>query len=77
MYSKDYMNSDSRTVLETASEYADMLQASLVDIKGDEEIEVRYNEKAYNNFIDKYIIWSEKRNYSNAELIIEFLKKLE
>lgn len=77
MYSKDYMNSDSRTVLETASEYADMLQASLVDIKGDEEIEVRYNEKAYNNFIDKYIICSEKRNYSNAELIIEFLKKLE
>ena len=77
MYSKDYMNSDSRTVLETASEYADMLQASLVDIKGDEEIEVRYDENAYNNFIDKYIICSEKRNYSNAELIIGFLKKLE
>ena len=47
------------------------------DIKGDEEIEVHYNEKAYNNFIDKYIICPQKRNYSNAELIIEFLKKLE
>lgn len=77
MYSEDYMNSDSRTVLETAAEYADMLNAPFVDIKRNEKLKVRFDEQAYDRFIENHIINSEKTAYSNGELIISFLKRLE
>lgn len=76
LYSREYMESDSRTVLETATEYADLLHASLIDIKRDERIEVQYDEKAYDDFIKKYIVYEQKRNETNGELIVAFLKKL-
>lgn len=76
MYSEDYMNSDSRTVLENASEYADMLNAAFVDIKKDEKIEVRYDEEAYDDFIQKYLVCSEQIDHSNGELIVDFLQSL-
>ena len=76
LYSEEYMESDSRTVLETAMEYADMLQAVVADIKKDEDVEIRFNEKAYDQFIEKYIVYEKRKNDSNGQLIIEFLKKL-
>lgn len=76
LYSEDYMKSDSRTVLETAIEYADMLHATLTDIKKDEDVELRFDDKAYDRFIEKYIIYEKKRNDSNGHLIIEFLQKI-
>lgn len=77
LYSKDYMNSDSRTVLENASEYAEMLNASLVDIKEEQKIEVKYDEEAYERFINRFLICNSKKDKKNAELIVEFLEKLE
>ena len=77
MYSEDYMDSDSRTVLETTMEYADMLNASLIDVKKTEKIEVHYDEKAYDRFIDRYIVCKGKKEYSNAQMIIKFLNGLE
>ena len=77
MYSEDYMNSDSRTVLETATEYADMLNAPLIDVKKAEKIEAHYDEKAYDRFIDRYIVCTGKKECSNAQLIIQFLNGLE
>ena len=71
------MNSDSRTVLENASEYAEMLNASLVDIKEEQKIEVKYDEEAYERFINRFLICNSKKDKKNAELIVEFLEKLE
>lgn len=76
LYSQEYMKSDSRTVLETALEYADMLHASKIDIKSDEMVKIKYDERAYDNFIKKYIIYEKKREKSNGQLIVDFLNKL-
>lgn len=76
LYSKDYMSSDSKTEMESVVQYAHMLDAPLIDIKEDAKIELCYNEEAYENFIKKYIVCKEKENFSNSELIINFLKKL-
>ena len=64
-------------VLETATEYADMLNAPLIDVKKAEKIEAHYDEKAYDRFIDRYIVCTGKKEYSNAQLIIQFLNGLE
>ena len=68
--------SDSRTVLETTMEYADMLHASKIDIKSDEMIKIKYDERAYDDFIKKYIICEKKKDKSNGQLIIDFLNRL-
>lgn len=77
MYSEDYMKSDSHTVLETASEYAHMLNASFIDVKITGKINVNFDEKAYDAFIENHIIRREKAQYSNGQLIIEFLHRLD
>lgn len=77
LYSEAYMNSPSQTILITASEYAKMLNAPLIDIKKDEKIEVSFNEEAYDRFIEEHIICKEHIEYSNSELIVEFLKRFE
>lgn len=77
MYSEDYMKSDSRTVLETASEYAHILNASFIDVKGTGKVNVNFDEKAYDAFIENHIIRREKAQYSNGQLIIDFLHTLD
>lgn len=77
LYSKDYMNSDSRTVLENASEYADMLNALFLDVKEEQEIEIKYDEEAYERFTNKFLICESKKDKRNAGLILEFLGELE
>lgn len=76
LYSKAYMNSDSKKEMESVVEYAHMLRAPLVDIEEDEKIELCYDEEAYESFTRKYIVCKGKENFSNAELIIDFLKKI-
>lgn len=77
LYSEAYMNSPSQTILITASEYAKMLNASLIDIKKDEEIKVEFDEKAYDRFVEEHIICKEHLESTNAELIVNFLKGLQ
>lgn len=77
LYSEDYMNSPSQTILITASEYAKALNASLIDIKKDETIKVEFDEKAYDRFIEEHIVCKDCLENTNAELIVNFLKSLQ
>lgn len=77
LYSEAYMNSPSQTILITASEYAKMLNAPLIDVKKNEEIKAGIDENAYDKFIDEHIICKGYEGSTNAELIVNFLKELE
>ncbi len=71
---EEYMNSPSQTILITASEYARMLNAPLVDIKDHGEIKINFDEAAYDRFIGEHILLSGNENSTNKELIMDFLK---
>jgi len=77
LYSDAYMNSPSKTILITTSEYANTLNAPLIDIKKFEEINLSFDEVAYDRFIEEHIICKPNKSSSNAELICQFLKELE
>lgn len=77
LYSEAYMNSPSQTILITASEYARMLKAPLIELKGAEKFEVGVNEVAYDNFIKEHIVNNQYVENRNIDLIVNFLKKLE
>lgn len=76
LYSKAYMNSSSKTILVTTVEYARMLNAPLIDIEVEEDIEVSFDENAYDKFIKEHIVNSDYLDKTNAELIITFLKSI-
>ena len=77
LYSEEYMESDSRTVLETAMEYADMLQAVVADIKKDEDVEIRFKRESVRPVHRKVYRYMKKgKMIPTRQLIIEFLKKL-
>lgn len=76
LYSKDYMDSDSRTLLENTVEYSEMLDATLVDVKKNDNFEIKFNELAYEKFIEKFLVCKDKMAYTNEKLIIDFLKKI-
>lgn len=77
LYSEAYMNSPSQTILITASEYAKMLNAPLIDLKLEQDVQVNFDEKAYDKFIVEHIIYQECLEKTNAELICGFLKSLQ
>jgi len=77
LYSESYMHSPSQTILINAIQYAKLLNASLVDLKGDLKISLHFDEAAYDRFIEEHIINHDCLGKSNAELIIEFLKEME
>lgn len=77
LYSESYMNSPSKTILITTAEYAKLLNAPLIDIQGEEDIELAFDENAYDKFITEHIynkLYSDKKN---SELIVDFLNKLQ
>lgn len=76
MYSKDYMQSASRTILITTIEYAKLLNAPLIDIRGEYEIAGSVDEKAYDLFIKDNIINFKEKDKMNAELISNFIKSI-
>ena len=78
LYSEEYMDSCSRTILITTREYAKMLGAPLLDIKDFslEKIEIKINEEMYDSFIQDHILNREFISSTNAQLIEDFLKKI-
>lgn len=76
LYSEAYMNSSSKTILVTAVEYAQMLNAPLIDIEREEDIEVFFDENAYDRFIKEHIVNSDYLDKTNSELIVAFLKNV-
>lgn len=75
LYSKKYMDSDSKTLMENTIEYASMLNASLVDINDENNISIKFDQKSYEKFTNKFLRYKRKEKYSNSEMIVKFLKK--
>lgn len=74
LYSREYIDSDSKTLMENTIEYSKMLNATLVDIKDEKDMEVKFDSRSYEKFTDKFLKCKRKENYSNSEMIVRFLK---
>ncbi len=77
LFSEEYLNSASRTIIETTIEYSKMLNSTLVDVRQNDEFEITFDETAYNQFTSRYLVNERLIEHNNAELILKFLQSFE
>lgn len=76
MTSKTILSSVTKWIELGGMKIAEIIHANIVDIEREELPRFAMDDSAYQQFIDNYLVVTESKNLSNAELLLEFLKKI-